>query len=339
MDSFKLSTPKKTVRLLKAWFDSEKRNLPWRESKDPYKVWISEIMLQQTTTAVVREYFKRFINKWPNVNSLAKASQEDVNEYWAGLGYYSRARNILKAAQTVKKDLKGNFPKTAEELIKLPGIGPYTSRAISSICFDEPVGVVDGNVLRVHNRLIGKKIKWWEKDFFKSTQIFSDSLCQHEKSSLTNAALMDLGSTVCTPKKVMCNLCPLTKICGTYKNNLQDELPLPKPRKVKEHWVYTVYKNKLKSNQLFVSSSKEINSPVLKNNVLPHGAFKKTDKKPKSYAFMHTVTNHNIYIDFKPAPKASRPKPEKTSLSELKRTTPSSLIEKIWQHPDFYGSI
>jgi len=340
MNSFKHASPKEISGLLKNWFVAEKRNLPWRESQDPYKVWISEIMLQQTTTAVVRGYYERFTKKWPRLDDLAQASQEEVNEYWAGLGYYSRARNILKAAQYVSENLNGVMPRTAGELIKLPGIGPYTSRAISSICFYEAVGVVDGNVLRLHNRLIGKKVEWWGKEFYKSTQDFSDALCQEEKPSTINAALMDLGSTVCSPKKIMCSLCPLTKICQSYKFGLQDELPLPKPRKTKEYWVYTVYKNRLKENQLFTLPASDIKSPVLKKNLLPYGHFKKTDSKPKKYDFLHTITHHNIYIQFKKAPHHStRPKPEKTSFANLKRVTPSSLIEKIWQHESFCESI
>lgn len=340
MDSYKLASHKEISRLLKTWFDADKRQLPWRESKDPYKVWISEIMLQQTTTAVVRGYFDRFTTKWPNVKSLAKATQEEVNEHWAGLGYYSRARNILKAAKIVSSDHKGKFPKTAKELIELPGIGPYTSRAISSICFDEAVGVVDGNVLRVHNRLIGKKIDWWSKDFFKSTQNFSDSLCQYNDSSIINPALMDLGSTVCTPKKVACNFCPLSKKCETFKKGLQTEIPLPKPRKAKEHWLYKVYKNPLNRSQLYIVNSKDMNAPVLKNNMLPYGRFEKLVEKPSRFDFMHTVTNHNIYIQFAKPPKSpARPKPEKTSLLRLKQVTPSSLIEKIWQHDSFCESI
>jgi len=340
MDSYNSASHKEISELLKNWFDADKRQLPWRESKDPYKVWISEIMLQQTTTAVVRSYFAKFTKKWPSVQSLAQASQEEVNEHWAGLGYYSRARNILKAAKIVASDLDGQMPRTADELIKLPGIGPYTSRAISSICFDEEVGVVDGNVLRVHNRLIGKKVEWWSKDFFKATQSFSDTLCHYEKSSTINPALMDLGSTICTPKKVMCSLCPLSQNCESFKHGLQNQLPLPKPRKSKEHWVYTVYKNRLKQNQLLTAPSVEMNSPVLKKNMLPLGSFKKINQKPEAFAFMHTVTNHNIYVTFEALPaQDTRPKPEKISFSELKRVTPSSLIEKIWQHEAFCESI
>ena len=331
---------KEIASKLTQWFKAEKRNLPWRKSKDPYFVWISEIMLQQTTTQVVRGYFDRFINTWPTVNDLAKASQEDVNEHWAGLGYYSRARNILKAAKQVNEELFGIFPKTAEELIKLPGIGPYTSRAISSICFNERVGVVDGNVLRVHNRLLGERVNWWEKPFFNETQIFSDALCQLEAPSKINPALMDLGSTICTPKKVMCFLCPLTKNCQSFKKLLQEELPLSKPRKQKEFWLYEVSKNKLKNN-LYALPASEINSPIMKKNILPHGRFKQITEKPKNFDFMHTITNHNIFIRFVKLNKktSSGPKPQKLSKIELTRATPSSLIEKIWQHPNFHENM
>ncbi|MGH1467789.1 MAG: A/G-specific adenine glycosylase [Bdellovibrionales bacterium] len=338
MASNQTPNPIEISKHLVKWFKADERDLPWRKSKDPYLVWISEIMLQQTTTQVVRGYFKRFTEKWPTVSAVSKASQEEVNEYWAGLGYYSRARNILKAAQIVDSELNGVFPKTASELIKLPGIGPYTSRAISSICFSEKVGVVDGNVLRVHNRLLGKKINWWEKTFFTSTQEFSDSLCQIKPPNIINPALMDLGSTVCTPKKVMCSLCPLTKNCVTFKKGLQGELPLPKPRKEKEFWQYSVYKNSLGQRSLYAVNAEKINSPILKKNILPEGLFKKLNVKPKQYDFMHTITNHNIFIKFVDHPQTG-PKPQKIGKTRLKQETPSSMIEKIWQHPNFYENI
>ncbi len=321
------------------WFKSNKRNLPWRKPRqNPYLVWISEIMLQQTTTQAVRPYFIRFTEKWPSVSDLAKAKQEEVNEYWAGLGYYSRARNILKAAQIIDSNFNGKLPNTAEKLLTLPGIGPYTSRAISSICFNEKVGVVDGNVLRVYNRLLGQKLDWWKKSFFNSTQNFSDTLCQIAPPKIINPALMDLGSTICTPKKVMCSLCPLTKVCETFKKRLQNKLPLPRPRKKKEFWQYSVYKNCLGSKALYAINAKDISSPILKKNILPLGSFKKLKKKPKKYDFMHTITNHNLFIKFINNPKPG-PRPQKTERIKLKRATPSSLIEKIWQHPNFYENI
>lgn len=324
---------------LAKWFKADERDLPWRKSKDPYLVWISEIMLQQTTTQVVRDYFLRFTKKWPKITTLAEAKQEEVNEYWAGLGYYSRARSILKTAQLIKSDYNGKLPRTAAELISLPGIGPYTSRAISSICFNEKVGVVDGNVLRVHNRLLGKKVNWWEKDFFNATQKFSDDLCQLESPDKINSALMDLGSTICTPKKVICSLCPLTTNCISFKKSLQNKIPLPKPRKKKEFWSYEVYKNTLGNKSLYAADAQNINSPVLKKNILPLGQFKKLNQKPKNYDFMHSITNHNIFIQFVDGKISTGPKPQKINKTKLKQVTPSSLIEKIWQHPNFHESI
>ncbi len=321
------------------WFKSNKRDLPWRKSeKNPYLVWISEIMLQQTTTQAVKPYFIKFIKKWPCVSDLAKAKQEEINEYWAGLGYYSRAKNILKAAQIIDSDFNGKLPNTAEKLLTLPGIGPYTSRAISSICFNEKVGVVDGNVLRVYNRLLGQKLKWWEQTFFKSTQRFSDTLCQTAPPEIINPALMDLGSTICTPKKVVCSLCPLTKTCKTFKKGLQNKLPLPRPRKQKEFWQYSVYKNCLGSKSLYAVNAKDMSSPILKKNMLPIGSFKKLTIKPKKYDFIHTITNHNLFIKFVDNPKSGL-KPQKIGKLQLKQKTPSSLMEKIWQHPNFYESI
>ncbi len=336
---------KKIAQELDKWYNLQARDLPWRESKspDPYKVWISEIMLQQTTTKVVAGYFKRFTTKWPTVNKLAKAEIEDVYEMWQGLGYYSRARNILKTAKIVSADYKGKFPYSYKELMDLPGIGPYTSRAISSICFNEKVGVVDGNVLRVHNRLIGEKVEWWNKDFHNLTQVFSDELCKYENPSHMNQALMDLGATVCTPKKVACLVCPLKKLCNSYKAQNQNEIPLPKPRKESQTWVYQVLKKpkttqSKKRNTGYILASNETGSPILKGKPLPAGKFKKTKVKPKTYSFMHTITKHKIYVQFIDHPKDTKNLKE-YKIADLRRENPSSLIEKIWQHPDFNGKL
>lgn len=332
---------KKIALKLKDWYNLQARPLPWRESRDPYKVWISEIMLQQTTTKVVAGYFERFTSKWPTVKKLAKAEIEDVYEMWQGLGYYSRARNVLKTAQIIAKDYKGEFPETADELIKLPGIGSYTSRAISSICFNEEAGVVDGNVLRVHNRLIGEKIQWWNSKFHKETQSFSDELCSYQNPSMMNQALMDLGATVCTPKKVACLVCPLKKLCGSFKNQNQTVIPLPKPKKASEMWLYEVdLKDKIitKNNDLILTSE-STGSPILKGKPLPAGKFKKLTAKPKDYSFMHTITKHKIYVQFVKPAKTSNKNLKKAKISDLRRENPSSLIEKIWQHPDFNGKL
>ena len=331
---------KRTVEELAIWYREQHRELPWRTKKpDPYKVWISEVMLQQTTSQAVKSYYKSFLEKWPTVNKLSKTTIEEVYEKWQGLGYYSRARNALKTSKVIVEKYNSNFPNTMEELIKLPGIGKYTASAIASICFEEPVGVVDGNVLRVYNRLIGEKLEWWTSSFHKRTQVFSNELCGlKEKPSVVNQALMDLGATICTPKSPACMLCPFQKFCISKKKDLQLEIPIKKPKKEKEIWLYEIYKNPYTNNSLNVKI--HANQPVLKLKPLPQGRFKKLPKKPKKYAFSHSITHHQIFIKFKNPPEVSfHQRSRKTSLKELIQTTPSSLIKKIWQSKDFHENM
>ena len=189
---------------LSKWYKKNLRPLPWRKDKDPYKIWISEIMLQQTTTTAVAPFFNRFIKKFPNVKTLAHAEIEDIYECWSGLGYYSRARNIHKAAKLIIKLKK--FPQNYQELIQLPGIGPYTSRAIASIAFDEPVGVIDGNVIRVLTRKYNLPIEWWKTKERDLLQTIVDTYMHSQSPGMMNQAIMELGSTICTPKNPKCIL-------------------------------------------------------------------------------------------------------------------------------------
>ena len=343
----------KTVEQLVTWYESQYRDLPWRtKDPNPYKVWISEVMLQQTTSQAVKAYYKSFLEAWPRVDDLSRASQEEVYEKWQGLGYYSRARNILKASKIVVKDYDSKFPKSSKELLKLPGIGPYTASAIASICFEEPIGVVDGNVLRVFNRLIGEKTEWWTQSFHKKTGEFSNQLCRlGYKPSKVNQALMDLGATICTPKSPACMLCPIKENCVSRKKDIQLELPIKRPRKAKEIWLYEIYKNSFEnkkqneiSNDGVLNVEVHENQPVLKSKPLPQGRFKKLTEKPKRFSFSHSITNHQIYVDFKNLPKKSSKslsdqRSRKITVKELVRTTPSSLIKKIWQSKDFHESM
>ncbi|MCB0410907.1 MAG: A/G-specific adenine glycosylase, partial [Bdellovibrionales bacterium] len=158
-------------RTLVEWFKTNHRPLPWRVNRDPYRIWISEVMLQQTTSRAVQPFFERFLKRFPNLKSLSQAKIEDVYEVWAGLGYYSRARNLLKTAQILGRT---GFPKTFEELLKLPGLGPYTARSISSLAFEQRVGVLDGNVIRVLSRLSGEAISWWTTEGRTKLQGWAD---------------------------------------------------------------------------------------------------------------------------------------------------------------------
>jgi A/G-specific adenine glycosylase len=195
-------------RLL-AWYQKNRRALPWRESRDPYRVWLSEIMLQQTRVAAVIGHYAEFLRRFPTVQKLAAAREPSVLAAWSGLGYYRRARMLHAAAKVVVRELGGKFPATAEQWRTLPGIGRYTAAAIASIAFGEPVAVVDGNVERVLQRLSGRRLggaELWQA---------ADDLLDRKRPGDFNQATMELGATVCTPRAPECLICPVVELCAT----------------------------------------------------------------------------------------------------------------------------
>jgi len=195
-------------RLL-AWYDAHARDLPWRRDRDPYRVWVSEIMLQQTRVAAVIEHYHEFLRRFPTVDKLARASQASVLAVWSGLGYYRRARMMHAAAKVITEDLRGKFPTTAAKLETLPGIGRYTSAAIASIAFGEPAAVVDGNVQRVLQRFSGERLaaeRVWRE---------AQSLLDRNRPGDFNQGMMELGATVCTPRAPSCLTCPIVELCAT----------------------------------------------------------------------------------------------------------------------------
>ncbi len=208
--------------------------MPWRTTRSPYWIWLSEIMSQQTQISTVIPYFLRFIDTFPNIQSLAKASQDQVFELWAGLGYYRRARLLHECAQLLCENLQGRFPSTRKELLSLPGIGRYTSAAIASIAFNEFVGVVDGNVKRVLSRVLAKDLGQNEHEAW--VQAWMDRSIQASDSPGDfNEAFMELGARVCTPKSPSCSICPLQKICSAHHRGQTNEFPTPRRRaKVRE---------------------------------------------------------------------------------------------------------
>jgi A/G-specific adenine glycosylase len=195
-------------RLL-AWFDEHKRDLPWRRDRDPYRVWLSEIMLQQTRVAAVVDHYERFLLRFPSIEKLARAREASVLAAWSGLGYYRRARMMHAAAKKVVKDHAGNFPANAMELRDLPGIGRYTAAAIASIAFDEPVAVVDGNVERVLQRWLGKRIAG------EALWLAAQEMLSPDRPGDFNQAMMELGATVCLPRQPKCSVCPVSAMCAT----------------------------------------------------------------------------------------------------------------------------
>ncbi len=214
------------VKLLH-WYDRNARVLPWRAVSptrmDPYKVWLSEIMLQQTTVAAVKDYFLKFTRLWPIVHALAAAPLDDVLKAWAGLGYYARARNLHTCAKTIVADFGGKFPHDIDQLLKLPGIGPYTAGAIAAIAFDKPFAAVDGNVERVISRLDAIETPLPQSK--PQIKIRAQSLMLPERAGDFVQALMDLGATICTPKNPNCLICPWTDDCDGRKQNIAATLP------------------------------------------------------------------------------------------------------------------
>ncbi|EFI50672.1 A/G-specific adenine glycosylase [Afipia sp. 1NLS2] len=221
------------AELLLRWYDRHRRLLPWRalpgETPDPYRVWLSEIMLQQTTVKAVGPYFLKFIDRWPNVTHMAAASLDDVLRMWAGLGYYSRARNLYACAVAVAREHGGAFPDSEEGLRELPGIGPYTAAAIAAIAFGRQTMPVDGNIERVVSRLYAV-----EDELPKAKpeiQRLATTLLGTSRAGDSAQALMDLGATICTPKKPACALCPLNDNCLARIRGEQETFPRKAPKK------------------------------------------------------------------------------------------------------------
>lgn len=229
--AFSSSQRRSLRRRLLAWYADHARDLPWRRSRDPYRVWISEVMLQQTQVATVREYFARFVAALPDVHQLATADEQLVLKLWEGLGYYRRARQLHAAAKDIVSRHGGQFPRDARELINLPGIGRYTAGAIASIAFDERAPILEGNTIRLLSRLIayrgnpssaaGQRLLWRT----------AEEILPQKNVAQFNQALMELGSLVCTPAEPECGQCPLSGLCAAKASGLQQAIPRPKARK------------------------------------------------------------------------------------------------------------
>ena len=222
---------------LLAWYDRHRRSLPWRtlagEAVDPYRVWLSEIMLQQTTVAAVKPYFAAFLARWPTIMALAAAPVEAVMQQWAGLGYYSRARNLYACAQTIVREHGGYFPTSEAALLRLPGIGPYTAAAIAAIAFNEKVAVVDGNVERVMARLAALEVPVpAAKPMIKER---TAALVPAARPGDFAQAMMDLGATICTPRRPACGLCPLRLFCRAAAQAAPERFPLKAPKRARPH--------------------------------------------------------------------------------------------------------
>ncbi len=241
-----MTTGSKFANLLIEWFKHNARVLPWRQQRDWYRVFLSEILLQQTQVQQALPYFEKIYRRFPDIESLARADEDELLQLWAGLGYYSRGRNLLKAARIIVEKYQGNFPIDYHEALKLPGIGPYTASAILSIAFNQPLPVVDGNVLRVMTRVTGIE------DDIRSTQTKNKIHQELKKflppaqAALFNEGLMELGARVCKPQNPLCAECPVAKLCFANLNNVVEKLPFKSaaPNKKERFEVALVILNK-----------------------------------------------------------------------------------------------
>ena len=234
------------------WYRVNKRDLPWRKDQNPYKIWVSEIMLQQTKVDTVIPYFNRFITQFPTVYDLADADSQDVLKAWEGLGYYSRARNLQHAVREVVSTYGGDVPENPKELSSLKGIGPYTSGAILSIAFDQPEPAVDGNVMRVLSRVLKIEDNISEQRVRKQFEAHVRELISIEDPSSFNQGIMELGALVCTPRAPMCMLCPVQEYCRAYAEGIEEQLPIKAKAKKKTSIPYITLLIKNQNDQYVI---------------------------------------------------------------------------------------
>ena len=263
----------KSLRLLREWFKKNAASLPWRPSnldapRDPYAVWISETMLQQTQVSTVRDYFIRWMKRFPNVASLAKASEEEVFKYWQGLGYYSRARNILKTAKIVAGNITQKFPENRKDLEALPGIGAYTAGAILSLAYHQREAILDGNLVRIFSRLYA--LEFLPTDSKEATETYwnyAREIADSSKAYMHNEALMELGRTVCKVRSPLCENCPLAKDCKALQDTRTEAYP-PRKKHVQKDWHGTVLVVESADGKILSTSSG--NAFLSKQPALPH---------------------------------------------------------------------
>lgn len=296
------------------WYQQNKRDLPWRNSKDAYLIWLSEIILQQTRVEQGLSYFNNFIEKYPTVVLLAKASEKEVLNLWQGLGYYSRARNLHYTAKNITKNFNGVFPVNYDDILKLKGVGEYTAAAISSFSYNNCYPVIDGNVYRVLSRIFGIEEPIDSTSGKKTFKNLAASLIDKKNPGIYNQAIMEFGALQCKPKNPACENCPFVLECYAFKNNAIHLLPI-KEKKIKQRNRYfnylvllnknNIYLNKRKENDIWESlydfplietkqSIQSFDELMSKNYNIPHSIH--LIKKSKEY--LHILTHQKIYATF-----------------------------------------
>ena len=275
-----------------SWYNDHKRDLPWRGETDPYKIWVSEIILQQTRVQQGWDYYLRFIENFPDIKSLAEADEECVLKVWQGLGYYSRARNMHAASREIMSMHNGFFPKTYDKILSLKGIGRYTAAAICSIAFQLPYPAVDGNVIRIISRIFGICDDVTQPAVIKKITTICETQIDPKQPGIFNQAAMDFGAQQCLPRNPKCDECPFQSNCYAYKNNLIDIIPIKKKKAELKHryFYYTVY---LFNNQTIIE--KRTNSDIWRNMYQFPLTEKKTEIFTRKPAFStHETLSHQI---------------------------------------------
>ena len=333
-----------------SWFENQKRDLPFRKNKDPYRVWVSEIMLQQTRMSTILKPYQKFIEQFPNIKKLAQAKEEEVLFLWRGLGYYSRAKNLHKASKEILERHKGIFPRSYEEIIKLSGIGSYTASAILSICFNQKYPVIDGNVKRIITRLV-YNLRSVEKEIPRIAQEMLEEN-KYAKAGEHNQAMMELGSLICTPKKVKCFQCPFQTSCKGF-SILGSTKILSIPPKVEKKYIETIIKVylliSLPSKKILIIKEKE--SYFFKNlwffpsmylapkKLKIHSTFTKTPNKlplkiekvnKQENEVKHSITKHKIKVEIEKIYYKSSEEKIFTALKNILAPQKKDTIEWKW---------
>ncbi|MDB5037383.1 MAG: mutY [Bacteriovoracaceae bacterium] len=278
-----------------SWFNKNARKLPWRETSDPYKIWISEVMLQQTQVSTVIPYYDRFLKRFPNLESLAASTEDEVLKYWEGLGYYRRGKNLRLAAQMIVEKFSGKFPDTREELLSIPGIGPYSAGAILSIAFRKTAPALDGNLIRVYARFYGIQDDVAE---VKTLKVLWKLAGEHapDDSKMTREfaeGMMELGALICTPKNVKCTECPVSKNCVALKKDLVALLPRKRPDRKREKLYEQVWLQRKKNKVAFYPKGSDPKFPDFMR--LPH-RFLKAPPILYEKKFKYSVTHRDFEV-------------------------------------------
>jgi A/G-specific adenine glycosylase len=337
------------TEILNRWYSANKRSLPWRNTKNPYHIWLSEIIMQQTQIKQGLPYYEAFVSNYPTIFDLARADEQAVLKLWQGLGYYSRARNLHASAKYVASELNGVFPATYSDLLKLKGVGDYTASAIASICFNEATAVVDGNVYRVLSRYFGIDTPINGTKGIKEFKTLATTLVDHENPGDYNQAVMEFGATHCKPQNPYCIVCPLKDSCVALQKGIVDQLPvkLKKTKVTKKHFNFlvlisadkkTIFEQRTSKGiwqNLYqfplIESDREINSDVFKDQHQVKSYFKNINFSYSIFnteAIVHKLSHQHLYTKFWIIELSELPK-EGIPISELKSYPTPILISNF----------